>query len=350
INQRDIPERSLQVRQMLRIYRSAQAVLVWLGPDTADRMAEIAVSSLFKISDFVCERLGIPVSGLGSTDTVLQEVVSRNRDCLPLPSDCDFSTASTWKSLRWLYSHPYFTRVWAIQEIAANKVRLVYANYEITEWERVELVASYIIMETTFSKEYDFSTTYCWWAASTSECAKQPKSWLFCLYLASNYRSTDARDHVYGLRGLMDFADGGELLDADYSKSVTEVYRDSVEAALVNFKKTDVLLYVNGNHSPSWIPRWDEPMLFRNPFRFGKQVPWQPTGDTKATWGIDKRANVLSLTGCVIGTVRLAESYNESIFGNALLMSEDGRSQLHMVGHVGADDDEGIDDFVEGFV
>ena len=52
----------------------------------------------------------------------------------------------------------------------------------------------------------------------------------------------------------MDFSEGGELLDADYRKSVMEVYRDSVEAALVNFKKTDVLLYLAGNNSPSWIP------------------------------------------------------------------------------------------------
>ena len=313
---------------MQEIYRRAQTVLLWLGPDTPDHMAKVAVSSIVTISDFLCEKLGIPVADLGSTDTVLQEVVFRNRDRLPLPSDCIFSTNSTWTSLRWLYSHPYFSRVWAIPEIAANKVCLVYDKHEVTEWERVELVAGYIIMETAFSKEYDFSSTYCWWAASVLECARQPKNWLFCLYLASNYESTDARDYVYGLRGLMELSEGGELLDADYSKSVTEVYRDSVEAALVNFKKTDALLYVTGNHNPSWIPRWDKSMLFRNPFRFGKPVPWKPARDTKAVWSIDKQANILSLTGCVVGTIRSAEPYNETIFGNALLKSEKGRKQV----------------------
>lgn len=331
INQDDIPERGLQVRQMQKIYRIARKVLIWLGPDSSDHLAEVAISSIFTISNFLCEKLDIPVTKLGSTDVLLQEIVSRNRARLPIPSQCDFNNSSTWNSLRWLYSHPYFQRVWAIQEIAANKARLVYANQEITEWERVELVACYIIMETAFSKEYKFSSTYCWWAASSRECARQPKNWLFCLYLASNYLSTDARDYVYGLRGLMDLNEGGELLNADYTKSVVEVYRDSVEAALVNFKKTDVLLYLTGNNTPSWIPRWDKPMLFRNPFRFGKPVPWKPAGETSAKWSINKHTNVLSLTGYVAATVSSAESYNESIFGNALLKTEEGKQQLRPI-------------------
>jgi hypothetical protein len=53
-------------------------------------------------------------------------------------------------------------------------------------------------------------------------------------------------------------------LDPDYSKSTLEVYRDSVEAALVNFEKADVLLYITVEEEPSWIPRWNIPMLFRN--------------------------------------------------------------------------------------
>ena len=313
---------------MRRIFQSAKTVLVWLGPDSYDRLAKVAVSSIITISDFLCDRLNIPVSDLGSTDQVLQEVVSTNRTHLPLPNECDFITDSMWKSLRWLYSHPYFTRVWAIQEIASNKVRLVHASQELTEWDRVELVAGYIIMETAFSKSYGFSGTYCWWAASASECARQPKNWLFGLYLASNFLSTDAKDHIYGLRGLMEFREGGELLDPDYTKSVTEVYRDSVEAALVNFKKTDVLLYLDGTHSPSWIPHWNQPMLFRNPFRFGKPVPWKPAGDTKATWSMDKVSNILSVTGFVVGTIRSVKSYNERIFGNAMLESDIARRQV----------------------
>lgn len=58
----------------------------------------------------------------------------------------------------------------------------------------------------------------------------------------------------------------GHMLDPDYSKSTLGLYRDSVEAALVNFEKADVLLYITGEEKLSWIPRWDISMLFRNLF------------------------------------------------------------------------------------
>ena len=49
----------------------------------------------------------------------------------------------------------------------------------------------------------------------------------------------------------MEFDKGAEILSPDYGKSITDVYRDSVEAGLVNFKSTDALLYVRGVESPS---------------------------------------------------------------------------------------------------
>ena len=55
----------------------------------------------------------------------------------------------------------------------------------------------------------------------------------------------------------MEFSDGAELLDPDFSKSKLEVYRDSVEAAVLNFQNTDVFTYITGDQDPSWITQWD---------------------------------------------------------------------------------------------
>ena len=70
------------------------------------------------------------------------------------------------------------------------------------------------------------------------------------LYLTSNFSSLDPRDIIYGLRGMMMINKGAELLKPDYIKLVIEVYRDSVEAALINFNKIDVLLYIKGTKDP----------------------------------------------------------------------------------------------------
>lgn len=183
-------------------------------------------------------------------------------------------------------------------------------------------------METAFSKAFGFSNAYCWWAATVTTDLVQPRNWLLMLYLASNFSSLDPRDVIYGLRGMMQIDKGAELLKPDYSKTVAEVYRDSVEAALVNFENTDVLLYVQGIENPSWVPRWDIPMLFRNPFRFGKPLPWRPAGDTQPTWNIDKESSILSLSGFVVGPIKFVQPYNEMYFGNAMTESDEGRKAL----------------------
>lgn len=129
----------------------------------------------------------------------------------------------------------------------------------------------------------------------------------------------------------MEFSIGADLLEPDYSKPTLEVYRDSVEAAILNFQSTDVLTYVTGDLDPSWIPRWNQPMLFRNPFRFGRSLPWRPAGKTTPTWSIDKKFNILNLNGFVVDSIHLVYFYNESIFGNALLNSDEERNALKQV-------------------
>ena len=195
----------------------------------------------------------------------------KNRDYLPLPNECEFSNDAMWKSLIWFYSHSHFTRVWVIQEISANKKRSLHCGREKIGWERVDLVAGYIIMEPTFSRNFGFTSTHCWWVTTVTELTRQPMDWLFMLYLASNYSCMDTRDAVYGLGGLMEFSNGAEILYPDYSKSTVEVYRDFVEAAFVNFQNTDVLLYITGDENPLWIPRWDRPMWFWNLFDLEKR-------------------------------------------------------------------------------
>ena len=313
---------------MRKIYEKAKIVLSWLGSGTQDDQEVAAVDSIRKISNFLCQKLCVSISDLRSMSNIYQDLILKNRPYLPLPNECGFSTDATWKSLIWFYSHPYFTRVWVIQEISANKERLVHCGRETIEWERVDLVAGYILMEPAFSKSFGFTDTCCWWVTTLTELTRNPKNWLSALYLASNYSCLDARDVIYGLRGLIEVSDGGELLDPDYNKSILEVYRDSVEAALLNFQNTDIFTYVTGDGSPSWIPQWNQPMLFRNPFRFGRALPWRPASRTTPIWNIDKGLNILSLTGYSVDSVKLFDSYSEGFFSNAMIQSDEGKRVL----------------------
>ncbi|MCJ1295786.1 hypothetical protein MMC34_007350 [Xylographa carneopallida] len=69
-------------------------------------------------------------------------------------------------------------------------------------------------------------------------------------------------------------------------------------------------------------------MLFRNPFRFGRALPWSPAGRTTPKWNIDKELNIISLTGYFVDSVKLFESYNEGFLSNAMIESEEGKCTL----------------------
>lgn len=313
---------------MRRIYESAKGVVIWLGPDNEARQAALAVDAVCQITNFLCKKLGISLDDMISEEEIYHNILFKNRTRLPLPRECDFVTKEMWDALLWLYKHPYFTRIWAIQEINANKNRIAHCGENIIQWDSVELIAGYIILEPALSQSLGFTDSYCWWASTASSELRQASNWLHMLYLVSNFVATDPRDVIYGLRGMIDCEDGGELLDPDYSKSTIQAYRDSVEAAFLNYKNTNALLYVHGVEEPSWVPRWDRPMLFRNPFRFGKSVPWRPAGDSVPEWIIDKDKDIISLGGFVLDSVESVEPYYETYFGGAMIASDEGKQKL----------------------
>src|SRR6478736_9481310 len=105
---------------MRKIYENARTVLIWFGPDTPENDAETAINTVHIISEVLCQKLGISANGLSARGNVYHEVVYQNRSLIPLPNEIEAVTKDMWKSLTWLYSHTYFTRVWVIQEINAN--------------------------------------------------------------------------------------------------------------------------------------------------------------------------------------------------------------------------------------
>ena len=125
---------------MQLIYSKAQRAQAWLGPGTEDGQEAIAIISIRKISDFLCTRLGASITDLRSLSNIYQYLVLKNRSKVPVPNHLDFVTDDMWKSLIWLYSHQYFTRVWVIQEISANHNRLVHCGHEKINWNWLTLL------------------------------------------------------------------------------------------------------------------------------------------------------------------------------------------------------------------
>lgn len=330
-DQSNAPERANQVSQMRKIYESAEAILIWLGPDAETPQAKFAAEAMTKLSDAICEKLGIKMSDLNAYSDLYNDFIFKIRDQLPRPENIKFGEDATWESLVWIYSRPYFKRVWVVQEINSNPVRYVHCGNTKLDWNQLQLVAGYIIAESAWSKKYGFSQAFCWWVGRMAASGfTRADNWVQMMYLASNYECTDPKDQIFGLWGLMKVDKGASLLSPNYEKTLIDVYQDSVEAAFLDFENTDILNYTPGtNMACSWVPEWNRPMLFRNPFRFGKKLPWKPAGESKVTWKINRSANILHLTGVFLDSLEFVEHYNENYFCNSTLESEDGRKTLN---------------------
>lgn len=68
---------------MRKIYEKAKLVLSWLGPVTQDLEEVAAVDSIRRISNFLCQKLGVSISDLRSMSNIYQELLLKNRAYLP---------------------------------------------------------------------------------------------------------------------------------------------------------------------------------------------------------------------------------------------------------------------------
>jgi hypothetical protein len=224
INQRDLQERSQQVRLMGDVYRSAEQVLVWLGPDHTQVTAR-------------------------RTFDALRELIRPPRlegDDQRIHHHLEEVTKSKW-----------FTRLWVVQE-------LFLARRAIALWGHEEI--DFIYFRAPWNKWFEKNShDFPRW------CAR--RSWRFqdALVLTSNLHCSDPRDRVYALLNLYQLHENesafqNELrhLTPDYSKPVNEVFRDMAHLFVRCDEVQRLLSQINHssainsevNTLPSWVPDW----------------------------------------------------------------------------------------------
>jgi hypothetical protein len=69
-------------------------------------------------------------------------------------------------------------------------------------------------------------------------------------------------------------------------------------------------------------------MLFRNPFQFGKPLPWKLAGDVRPNWKIVKKMNIFNLSRFIVSPIKSVKPYNDNCSGNSLTESDEGLVNL----------------------
>lgn len=238
INQQDEVEKGHQVRLMRYIYKRANSVLIWLGPDDYQQAPAVFASA--------------------------RKIFARDMTHVP-PAEDDI-----WMDFAALFSRAWFWRLWCLQEIVLSSFAEIMWGSASISWECLGFAAAWIrtvgyqIMRN--SPMQGVHNAYLMYALSISGEKHDPVSFLHLLTLTRQFGVSDARDRVYALLGLptidADPEDGNLYVDPDYSKSKPEVYTILARKMLSSFQGLRTLSAVQHGleveeELPSWIPQWD---------------------------------------------------------------------------------------------
>jgi hypothetical protein len=230
IDQRNLHERNQQVALMARIYSGASQVLVYLGEEDL---------------------------GFGSR-TLWVDAERRQ------------------VALRKLFAKRWVSRVWVIQEVAlAQKLVMVTGNascpMDANLMSRIRGRAKISGLQVPGPLAWDPLVS-----APTRDL-------LTMLHMTRNCSSTDPRDKIYGLLGLV-----GErlqsLIQVDYSQSLEEVMTRAAAAIIICREDLEILAYAalrtrpTVKSLPTWVPDWAEyggDVTLRPQFQRSKIGPWR---------------------------------------------------------------------------
>lgn len=146
VDQSNVLERNAQVSIMADVFRAAQGVTVWLGPEdqfTADALAAVeAISPLMALT--------APNSGpeakrawdnISYTDFFDDSWYSRISEATGLQGSI---THRQWLGLLALLSRPWFQRAWVVQELALARQATVICGEQMVHWTRLAATLTFI--------------------------------------------------------------------------------------------------------------------------------------------------------------------------------------------------------------
>jgi hypothetical protein len=238
IDQKNDAERSHQVAMMKIIYEKADEVAIWLGIEG--------------------DNSGLGFDFLhGALERADAEAWTQN--ILTDPTLGDFLLA-----LDSLYLRPYWDRIWIVQEVFSARKSMVYCGSNSISWTRLIKAADFIQQQikSIGASRLTSPTTSRVMASEGPNVLEVP--WdidtkrlpdLFEMLLRfRDSVSADPRDKVYGIVGLTAARHDG--FTVDYSRTVSEVYRDVVHYVVRKSESLQIISVPKAKCHPDWLPSW----------------------------------------------------------------------------------------------
>ncbi|KAJ0122645.1 uncharacterized protein J7T55_003160 [Diaporthe amygdali] len=291
INQKDIAERDIQVTRMGDIYRYAERVIAWLGPESDD--SSLALSVMDNIgAQVVCLSNGHRNARPGCTHPrwIHGHVELPYKD-------------SAWQAIIKLFGRPWFYRLWVTQEVQlASPASVIQCGHDAVLWSHFRSavvclqgknVPATRALQAHTNKIYRFV-----WPI-------RGDTFLNLLSTTYDRLCVDPRDKVYGLLGLASSEFIGHM-QSSYALPVASVYRDTFIAMVHETGRLDALAScflsdASTTGMASWVPDWSLPMELRSGGVSSAQLSLQ-----SQKYLVLETLNVLQVHGAIIDTVKTA--------------------------------------------
>jgi len=239
INQKDIPERSSQVRIMDRIYGQAIRTIVYLGEETpGSRIVFRELDEAAKAPGKQCEY------------------------CDQLEPDRPPPHAPVAEALNDLILRPWFRRVWVLQEVYASKSLNVMCGSTQVPWILLRKCMYGYSNHDRITKGY---VPYALKIRSRNSkyIANYGNAWhdlWECLFHTREFLASDARDRIFALKTLLNEKQEDMNHMIDYRKSVEELF-SKLAGIFLTWLGLRLLVAARHPHNrrmASWVPDWSQ--------------------------------------------------------------------------------------------
>lgn len=286
INQSDVNERNEQVVRMAKIYRLAQRVVVWLGPDSASGSYPI------RTLDFLGGQFVTTVNNVVLTAPDATERQWDQQTALPYDRD-------TWVHISELLNRDYFRRLWIIQEIWLGKEVMLCCGESTVSWVRFCNAVHFLYTNQYISQSLLPKMKMRTVKRLMKVGLNYPMSWQI-LNLVDGRRCTDQRDLIYGLLGLVP-ASFSSLIKPRYDLPVAHTYQEAMLAFIEHVQRLDLfeacsLARREQPGIPSWVPDFSAPAVV------GREVGMQFSSGysrcwAECAWDEKSQRDILSVAG-----------------------------------------------------
>lgn len=219
IDQENAKERNHQVRQMARIYESADAVILWLGQATY--ATNVALDSLRQLE---IESKTVACRGWRKVDARWQILWSKTQR--KLARRYPDLVSRQREGIQDLFTRPWFERMWIIQEVAYSRRAIICCGNKSVS-ARVFALSPYLFAVKPGEQAQSIldvmpgrSRYDSWWAHGHD---------LYTLLRKFRFsKASDPRDMIYALLSIASDPGLQEMLVPDYEKTEREVIRTTI--------------------------------------------------------------------------------------------------------------------------